>query len=74
MTTRTIALLALLVQQDLSDKTYETLKKQILPSSSELAWEKISWRPSYWDGVIDAQKADKPILLWAMNGHALACT
>jgi hypothetical protein len=27
-----------------------------------------------WDGVIAAQKQDMPILLWAMNGHPLACT
>jgi hypothetical protein len=24
--------------------------------------------------VIEAQQRDKPILLWTMNGHPLACT
>jgi hypothetical protein len=66
--------LAVLAIQDLSDKSFETLKKQILPTTQELAWDKIPWRATYWDGIVDAQKADKPVLLWAMNGHALACT
>ena len=26
------------------------------------------------EALIAAQKEDKPILLWAMNGHPLACT
>jgi hypothetical protein len=34
----------------------------------------VNWLPTLWDGVIAAQKQDKPILLWAMNGHPLACT
>lgn len=73
MTYRTIAVL-LLLAQDWSEKTYEAARKKILPAAPERAWEKIPWRPTYWDGVVEAQKADKPILLWAMNGHALACT
>ena len=34
----------------------------------------VNWLPTFWDGVIAAQKQDMPILLWAMNGHPLACT
>jgi hypothetical protein len=34
----------------------------------------VHWLPTFWDGVIAAQKQEKPILLWAMNGHPLACT
>jgi hypothetical protein len=69
-----LAAAAALSAQDLSDKTYEACRKHILPDETESRWEKIPWRGSYWDGVVDAQQADKPILLWAMNGHALGCT
>jgi hypothetical protein len=60
--------------QDLTDKTYDKLKSQILPKPADLQWTNIPWRATYWDGVIDAQKTDKPVLLWAMNGSALGCT
>jgi hypothetical protein len=68
------ALAGALWSQDLSDKNLEAVKKQILPDADDLRWDQIAWRATYWDGVVDAQKADKPILLWAMNGHALGCT
>jgi hypothetical protein len=50
------------------------VRDHVLPSKEELAWQSIAWRPTLWDGVIDAHKEKKPILLWAMNGHPLALT
>jgi len=50
------------------------VKRHVMPDKHELAWRKVEWRPTLWDAVIDAHKEKKPILLWAMNGHALACT
>lgn len=69
----TLLLLALL-SQELTEKNYDTLRAQILPSKQEMAWKAIPWRSTLWDGLVDAQKEDKPILVWAMNGHPLACT
>ncbi|MGQ0614936.1 MAG: hypothetical protein ACT4PV_14470 [Planctomycetaceae bacterium] len=46
----------------------------VLPSAEELAFTAIGWRASFWEAVVEAHKADRPILLWAMNGHPLACT
>jgi hypothetical protein len=69
----TLLWLALLAQ-DLTDKTYDRLRDQILPSKQESAWKAIPWRSTLWDGLLDAQKEDKPLLVWAMNGHPLACT
>lgn len=46
----------------------------ILPDKRDLVWTKIPWRATLWDAVIDAHEQEKPILLWAMNGHALGCT
>ena len=68
------ALLSLALAQDVSEQTYERLKSEILPPSEELAWRKIPWRASFWEAVVEAQEKEKPILLWAMNGHPLACT
>ena len=46
----------------------------VLPDKRDRAWTKIPWHATLWDAVIEAHEEKKPILLWAMNGHALACT
>ncbi|KAF0246804.1 MAG: hypothetical protein FD180_334 [Planctomycetota bacterium] len=60
--------------QELTDSSYAAIRDHVLPSADELRWTAVDWRASFWDAVVEAQKADKPILLWAMNGHPLACT
>ena len=71
-----VALAAPLVTRgtELTDATYASLRDQVLPKPAELAYRAIGWRASYWDAVVEAQELDRPILLWAMNGHPLACT
>lgn len=65
-----IALLALLwLAQDLA-----AVRAHVLPSEEEVAWKRLGWRASLARGVLEAQAAEKPILLWAMNGHPLGCT
>ena len=38
------------------------------------AYRDVGWLPVFWTAVLQAQREEKPILLWAMNGHPLACT
>lgn len=38
------------------------------------AWRSIGWRADLASAVLEASKARRPILLWAMNGHPLGCT
>jgi hypothetical protein len=59
--------------EELTDKNYESLKAYILPKGEEEHWKNIEWRATFWDGVMDAQKLDKPIMLFAMNGHPFGC-
>lgn len=66
--------LALLLAQDLTDETYGKWRDHILPRPEEVEWTKVGWRSSFWDAVVEAQEQEKPVLLWAMNGHPLACT
>ena len=65
---------AALPPTELNDKTFAEWRDRIRPKSEELCFATVDWLPTLWDGVIEAQKQDKPILLWAMNGHPLACT
>ena len=47
---------------------YEHYRDLIVPSRAELRWQEIPWRESFWKGLVDAQKADRPILLWIYGG------
>ena len=59
---------------DLTDANYAKLRDIVHPTAADLAWKKIPWTPTVWDGIVEGQKSDKPILMWIMNGHPLACT
>lgn len=60
--------------QTLTDESFGKLRTTIRPSVRELKWMEVPWRPTFWAAVREAQATDKPVLLWAMNGHPLACT
>ena len=47
---------------------------QVLPNSSEQSYCRIGWRTSVLHGLVDAQKNDKPAIIFLMNGHPLGCT
>ena len=54
--------------------SFEEVRDYILPTTEELTWTKIPWRGTFWETVVEAQGKDRPILLWAMNGHPFAQT
>ncbi len=72
----TLALLAGSVRAADEPKPIDVDKvlRHVLPDKRDRAWTKIPWHATLWDAVIEAHEKKKPILLWAMNGHALACT
>lgn len=59
---------------ELTEENFKRLLKFVLPTEKECGWKQIPWRETYWSAVHEAQRAEKPILLWAMNGHPLGCT
>jgi len=46
----------------------------LAPSEEETRWRTIPWRATTGEGLRDAARAEKPMLLWLMNGHPLGCT
>lgn len=44
------------------------------PAAKDRAWLEIPWHASFHDGLQAADAADRPLLLWLMNGHPLGCT
>ena len=59
---------------ELNDENYEVWRDHIRPNPSELTWEQIPWLTTFKDGILAADAAGKPLLLWTMNGHPLGCT
>ncbi len=59
---------------DVTEGNFATLREQILPKASELAWTQIPWRGSFHEGLAEALVQRKPLLFWGMNGHPLGCT
>jgi hypothetical protein len=72
------ALLAMAVMlgtpPEVNDQTFEHWRDYIRPSAQELSFLEIPWRESFGVAVKEARENDRPILLWAMNGHPLGCT
>jgi hypothetical protein len=58
----------------LTDDNLAQWRDTIRPTAAETRWQEIPWRPAFWEGLMEAQKKEQPILIWAMNGHPLACT
>lgn len=62
------------VSPTLDEESFAELRDFICPTPEEVRWQQVDWRTVFWDAVQEAQATDRPILLWAMNGHPLACT
>jgi hypothetical protein len=58
----------------ITESNFEHWRDFIKPAAHELKFEEVSWRPTFWSAVVEGQTRKKPILLWAMNGHPMACT
>jgi hypothetical protein len=57
-----------------SAKSWERLHAIIAPSASEDTWLAIPWETDLEAARQRAIREDKPIFLWQMDGHPLACT
>lgn len=63
-----------LADVQLTKENYDLWRTHIVPAAQEQAWAKIPWLTTFKDGIVKAEEAEKPLLLWTMNGHPLGCT
>jgi hypothetical protein len=63
-----------ITSSSLTSETFARIRDLLLPTREELRWREIPWRASLVDAVGEAAASDKPILLWAMDGHPLGST
>ncbi len=52
----------------------DRLRDQVVATRQELKWRDVAWLPTLGEGLRRARKDDRPVLLYAMNGHPLGCT
>lgn len=57
-----------------TDQNWTVLRNQIVPSKDELGWRGLDWNVTLWEAIQKSKTSGKPVLLYAMNGHPLACT
>ena len=59
--------------EPLTDATFRELLTQLQPAIDE-PWRTIPWKIALLDAQRNAAKENKPIFIWAMDGHPLGCT
>ena len=57
---------------ELTEKEFIKIKKVLTPDSTE-PWKTIPWKLSVLEAQKVAAESKKPIFIWAMDGHPLAC-
>jgi len=56
-----------------ADNFKQWLEYLVAPSKQDGA-AAVGFHTTLWEAVVEANATDKPVLLWAMNGHPMACT
>ena len=54
--------------EKLTAKNYDKFRAAIDVKATELAWQIPEWKKGFWDGLVEAQSKDKPILYWIYEG------
>lgn len=63
-----IGLHAAPLPERLTPATFEQIKSRLTLSDEDLAWQKAHWRDGFFEGVLEAQAADKPLFYWIYEG------
>ncbi len=58
--------------QELSQDEFTRLHKELTPVAA--SWQTIPWQTSLVKAQNMAVRENKPIFIWAMDGHPLGCT
>lgn len=74
---QTLILLLALAQDGppvLDEKSARTWAQFILPDVDDARWERLGWRTELYAAAQEARALQRPVLLWAMNGHPCGLT
>jgi hypothetical protein len=68
-----LALTVLGADPDLSTAEFQRLHAES-QTAADAPWRTIPWQVSLWEARQQAARQQKPIFIWAMDGHPLGCT
>ena len=54
-------------------QSLEERVRSVLPTAEEDRWLEIPWRTNLAEARAEAERQNKPVLLWVMNGNPLGC-
>jgi len=60
--------------QDFVAAAFERVLAAILPKPDEVGWCSVPWHTELRSALLEAGDQQRPVLLWAMNGHPLGQT
>jgi hypothetical protein len=49
-------------------QTFESIKAHASLQGNDTIFQSLNWRTRIFDGLVDGQKADKPVLMWLYFG------
>ena len=53
----------------ITESNFHEWMRFVEPSEDELGWRNLRWHRSLSEAASEARKLNRPVLLWAMNGH-----
>jgi hypothetical protein len=59
---------------ELTSVTFADYRNAIEPTAKESSFLKVNWFAELGKAVQEANTREKPLLIYVMNGHPLACT
>ena len=62
-----------LAQESLTDARFVELQARLAPDPDAI-WRRIPWRIELLAAQREAAAQQKPLFIWAMDGHPLGCT
>ncbi len=60
-------------QPTLSEAKFDELRALLTPDPQTM-WRRIPWRVELLEAQREAAAQNKPLFIWAMDGHPLGCT
>jgi hypothetical protein len=54
--------------QALNESTFAAIRSHASPTKQDLAFQGIEWKTSVFDGLLQAQREDKPMVMWMYFG------
>lgn len=53
---------------ELTDATFAAVHTYATPTKKDLAFQSLDWKDSIYEGLVESQRQDKPMVMWMYFG------